>query len=88
MKSTATSRFWRLFNELPAEIQEHARRAYEVWRTNPQHPSLHFKRLAGEGHRFSVRIGSHYRAIGWKQEDGGVQWVWIGSHADYDHMLG
>jgi len=88
MRSTATPRFWRLFKDLPVEIQEHAKRSYELWRLNPQHSSLHFKRLAGAGHRFSVRIGIHYRAIGWRSDDGGVEWVWIGSHADYDRLLG
>jgi len=54
----------------------------------PQHPSLNYKRLAGAGHRFSVRVGNHYRAIAWKRDDGGVQWVWIGTHAEYDRLLG
>jgi len=36
---------------------------------------------------FSVRVGDHYRAIAWKLDDGGVEWVWIGSHAEYDQLL-
>jgi hypothetical protein len=87
MTSTATPRFWELLNALPPEIQELARKNYRLWLENPQHPSLQFKRLAGGGHRFSVRVGQHYRAIAWKVDDEGVEWVWIGSHAEYDRLL-
>lgn len=87
MKSTATPRFWKLLAELPQDIQLLAEKNYRLWRDNPQHPSLNFKRLSGTGPRFSVRVGEHYRAIGWKLEDEGVEWVWIGTHADYDQML-
>lgn len=87
MKSAATPRFWQLLHALPRDVQALARKNYELWKDNPQHPSLRFKRLAGAGHRFSVRIGDHYRAIGWKVADDTVEWVWIGSHADYDKLL-
>lgn len=87
MKSTATPRFWELLNALPMEIQELAEKNYLIWLENPQHPSLNFKRLAGAGHRFSVRVGVHYRAIAIKHVDDSVVWVWIGSHADYDRLL-
>ena len=87
MKSTATPRFWELLNSLPPEIQELAEKNYRLWLENPQHPSLQFKRLAGRGHRFSVRVGEHYRTVAWKLDDGGVEWVWIGSHAEYDRFV-
>ena len=54
---------------------------YRLWRDNHHHPSLDFKKLAGRGERFSVRIGDHYRALGQLVEDG-VEWVWIGTHED------
>jgi hypothetical protein len=63
MTSTATPRFLELLNALPPEIQELAQKNYRLWLENPQHPSLQFNRLAGGGHRFSVRVGQHYRAI-------------------------
>jgi hypothetical protein len=34
-----------------------------------------------------VRVGAHYRALGTGIE-GGVLWFWIGSHADYDRLIG
>jgi hypothetical protein len=33
-----------------------------------------------------VRIGAHYRALGLDVE-GGVYWIWIGTHADYDKLI-
>jgi len=53
---------------------------------NPRHPSLDFKKLAGHGERFSIRVGDHYRALGHKIS-GGYEWVWIGSHEDYNKLV-
>jgi hypothetical protein len=50
---------------------------------NPKHPSLQFKQV---GRYWSVRVGAHYRTLGVSVE-GGVLWFWIGSHADYDHLI-
>jgi hypothetical protein len=71
---------------LPGEVQQLAIKTYHLWRQNPSHPALHFKKLHGGTERFSVRIGNHYRAIG-HMVPGGVEWVWIGSHAEYDKLL-
>jgi hypothetical protein len=37
------------------------------------------------GDLWSVRIGSHYRALGTQVQEG-ILWFWIGTHADYDRM--
>jgi hypothetical protein len=42
-RSSATSRFWRLFAELPVEVQELAIEKYEVFKRDPYHPSLAFQ---------------------------------------------
>lgn len=86
MKSRATLRFWALYDQLPPSVQELAAKNYRLWVRNPRHPSLFFKKLHGRGERFSVRIGHNYRAIGHFVENG-VEWVWIGSHQDYDSLL-
>jgi len=86
MKSRATTRFWSLYSRLPTPIQELAVKNYRLWLNNPRHPSLVFKKLHGRGDRFSVRIGHSYRAIG-HLVAGGVEWVWIGSHEDYESLL-
>jgi hypothetical protein len=39
------------------------------------------------GRLWSVRVGPHYRALA--IEDGAdLVWFWIGSHADYDRLVG
>ena len=70
MTSRATRRFWKLYQELPENIQRLAVKNYRLWRENPRHPSLDFKKLAGPGERFSIRVGDHYRALGHKFNDG------------------
>ena len=86
MKSKATRRFWKLYQELPKSIQRLARKNYLLWRDYPGHPSLDFKKLAGGAGRFSIRVGGHYRALGRKVGDN-VEWVWIGSHEDYNKLI-
>ena len=85
MKHYASARFWRCFELLPAEMQALARKNYALLRQDPAHPSLHFK-LVGDGCYRSVRVGIRYRALGIPVPDG-VQWFWIGTHAEYDHLV-
>lgn len=76
-----------LFHVLPGDVQELAIRSYELWRRDPRHPSLHFRRLQGTPDRFTVRVGDHYRALGTLTADT-ITWVWIGTHAEYDRLVG
>ena len=85
MKSKRTKRFHKLFDQLPLPIQEQAREAYELFKQNPYHPSLHFKRIDPQEPIYSVRISRSYRAVGLMEGDN-ITWYWIGSHADYDHL--
>ena len=86
MKSIATRRFWELFQALPAEVQTLATKNYHLWRRDPRHPSLRFRRLQGSEDRFTVRVGDHYRGLGRKSGETMV-WVWIGTHSDYDRLV-
>ena len=86
MRSHATGRFWRCYSQLPSPVQQQARQTYRRWCDDQFHPSLHFKKLHGSNDRFSVRVGLHHRALGRLVADG-VEWVWIGSHAEYDQLL-
>ena len=54
--------------------------------SDPTHSSLHFKTV-GSGKFHSVRVGLYYRALGLPVE-GGVHWFWIGTHGDYDKLVG
>jgi hypothetical protein len=74
-----------LFADLPAETQQEAKRAYRLFRANPAHPSLHFKKLEGEDGIYSVRVGLGYRAMA-VMRGSCVVWYWIGNHAEYDRL--
>ncbi len=75
-----------MFAALPKEIQAQARRVYRLFRADPAHPSLRFKKVEQTENIYSVRIGLGYRALG-ILEGSVVTWFWIGSHADYDRLL-
>lgn len=85
MKHYASNKFWHYFHKLPTHIQALARQNYQLLKHDPYHPSLHFKPVY-KGKFRSVRVGIHYRALGVPVPDG-VQWFWIGSHAEYDRLL-
>ena len=86
MKHTASKRFWRCHDALPADVQALSKKCYALLRQNPSHPSLQFKVLGG-GRMVSVRVGLYYRALGLPQLDG-VHWFWIGTHGEYDKLVG
>ncbi|AIE74992.1 MULTISPECIES: hypothetical protein [unclassified Synechocystis] len=69
---------------MPEEIQRRADKAYQLLIQNPRHPSLHFKKV---GELWSVRVTLDYRALSVETDDGYV-WFWIGTHEDYDELLG
>jgi hypothetical protein len=54
---------------------------------DPFHPSLHFKKVGRTKSVWSVRVGDHYRALA-REKPEGIVWFWIGSHAEYDQLLG
>lgn len=56
MNSVATRRFRGLFHALPEDVQKLAVKNYHLWRRDPHHPSLRFRRLQGSEDRFSVRV--------------------------------
>ncbi|MBV8843652.1 MAG: hypothetical protein JO307_12660 [Bryobacterales bacterium] len=86
MQSRVTRQFWRLFHDLPAEIQRDAKRAYRLFQSNPGHPGLQFKKLEAEDDVYSIRIGLGYRALRVVRKDH-VIWYWIGGHAEYDRLV-
>jgi hypothetical protein len=84
LKHHASPDFWACFSALPQHIQEVARKNFELLKQDPTHPSLHFKKV---GDFVSARVGISYRALGVNVPDG-ILWFWIGSHADYDRVIG
>jgi hypothetical protein len=87
VKSRADPSFWKLYRRLPRQVRQSAVKAYRLWRENPHHPSLRFKRVDPEEPLYSVRISLDYRAVGWLEQDT-IIWFWIGDHDDYDRLLG
>lgn len=84
MISCATPRFWRCYNALLPEIQKLAVKNFQLFKTNPQHPSLRFERKKPE--LWSVRVGSGHRALA-RQLDDNLIWFWIGPHDEYERLL-
>lgn len=86
MKSRATPKFWKYYLRLPRRVQRQARKAYQLWRANPGHPGLHFKRVDEEDPIYSARVTEDYRVLGLLEGDT-VIWYWIGRHDEYERLL-
>jgi hypothetical protein len=84
MKHFASRAFWEAYRKLPESVRAVADKNYSLLKENPKHPSLHLKKI---GRFWSVRVGAQYRALAVEVE-GGLLWFWIGSHADYDALIG
>jgi hypothetical protein len=84
VKHFASPLFWRAYEQLPANVRSLADKNYALLKDDPKHPSLQFKQI---GRYWSVRVGLRYRALG-VDADGDVLWFWIGSHSDYDKLIG
>ncbi len=84
MKHHASPAFWSFYHSLPTEIQRKADRAYQFLKQDPRHPSLCFKNV---GRFRSVRVGGRHRALAVEAGDDLV-WFWIGTHAEYDRLVG
>jgi len=83
VRHSASSAFWAAYERLPAEPRSLADRCYALLKSNPRHPSLHFKPV---GQYWSVRVGLRYRALAVPVSEGLV-WFWIGTHAEYDRLI-
>jgi hypothetical protein len=88
--SRTTRSFWKHFDALPRDVQRRAVRAYVLWRRDPAQPSLQFKCVNIGAAAFSIRVGLHWRALGYRDrgaDEDTLTWFWIGSHADYDRLI-
>ncbi len=75
--------FWKTYYSLPQKIQKLADKNFLLLKSDPHHPSLHFKKIEKY---YSVRVGLNYRSLGVTIE-GGVLWFWIGNHSEYDKII-
>ena len=86
MNSQVTEDFLACFGALPESVKAQARKAYRLWRQDPAHPSLQFKKVHATEPVYSARVSLGWRVLGLLEGDT-VYWFWIGSHADYDRLL-
>lgn len=84
MKHRATTKFWKLYDELLPEIQLIADKNFELLKANTKHPSLHFKKIKDD--LWSARIGLNHRALALESAYG-YDWIWIGRHEEYDRLI-
>jgi hypothetical protein len=73
-----------MYQALPPDVRDLADKNFSLLKADLRHPSLHFKKI---GELWSARVGDHYRALGTDVE-GGICWMWIGTHAEYDKLVG
>jgi hypothetical protein len=86
VKSQTLPSFWESYRPLPEEVKRAARKAFQLWRDSPFHPSLHFKCVDPEERVWSVRLTRSYRALGILEGDT-VTWFWVGSHTNYERQF-
>ena len=65
-------------------VQNLARQNFQLLRTNPRPPSLHFKKV---GKFWSARVGISHRPLAIEDDEGFI-WVWIGTYNAYERMTG
>ena len=81
-------RFWGYYDALPIDVRELADKNFGLLKADPQHPSLHFKKIERRNRTlWSVRVGDGYRALAYEREKGIFAWFWIGTHAEYDRII-
>jgi hypothetical protein len=88
MQHRAANDFWQQYQALSQEVRARADKQFAVLKTNPQHPSLQFKKI-GERHGqevWSARVTLNYRALAIKREYGYL-WFWIGDQNGYEALI-
>ncbi|MCB4791848.1 MAG: hypothetical protein LHV68_08170 [Elusimicrobia bacterium] len=86
MKHFTSPAFWEFYIKLSATEKNSANTSFELLKNNPKHPSLRLKRI---GKYWSVRSSLYIRALGVSiPEKEGIIWFWIGSHSEYERLLG
>ena len=83
MRHLASTRFWTLYEALPADVRALADKNFALLKSDPRHPSVQFKTV---GRMWSARVGAHYRALAVKSGSDLV-WFWIGTHAEYNEIV-
>ncbi|MBX9577189.1 MAG: hypothetical protein K2W97_01785 [Chthoniobacterales bacterium] len=84
MISHTTADFQSCYEILSSHLRLLARKQYLLWKSNPFHPSLQFKKVGPK--LWSCRVNAACRALATPIPNGYV-WIWIGSHDNYMKMI-
>ena len=82
MTSHALASFGKCYEQLPANIQKLADKQFALFKANPLHPSLGFRRKGGV---HTAEIGRSYRALA-RERNGHYYWFWVGTHEQYNQF--
>lgn len=89
MRSRRRKQFKRLYDKLPLRIQSLAEEKFQLFLSNPNHPSFQVKVVQATAHQpmpdWEYRIDNNYRATCFHDGDTYV-WVFIGSHDDFERF--
>jgi hypothetical protein len=80
--SRALPSFWKCYHGLPQYIQKLADKNFALFKSNPHHPSLGFRK---KGDVYTAEIGRSYRALA-RERNGEYYWFWIGTHEEYNRF--
>ncbi len=83
MSHFASKRFWDCYRALPDSVRELADENFVLLKSDPSHPSLHFKKV---GRFRSARVGRDFRSLA-AEVDNGLLWFWIGCHSEYERLI-
>lgn len=61
MHIEATQTFIKLYKKLPLDIKEKAKKTLQLFQSNPSHPSLGNKKMAGQIDIYELRVSINYR---------------------------
>ena len=86
MISRLAPEFIEALRKLDPATRSKARRAYRLFKDNPRHGSLRFRRVRGTRNHYSARIDDDYRVLGLVQGNV-ITWYWVGPHDEYERMI-
>ena len=84
MRSYVSAEFIEQLRRAPIYIRREAKRAYRLFRKNPDHPQLHFEpKRDKKSPLWTARIfNTGWRVVGLKK-DGAMYWDFLGPHDAY-----
>jgi hypothetical protein len=68
-------------------VRRQAREAYRTFQRDPANRGLRLKQVHPSRPIYSARVGLGHRALAVRDGETWI-WFWIGSHNDYDNLLG